>query len=120
MSVIAGSSLGLSGLIAPLSPQAFLTTVQGREARHFPGHASRFEQLFSFQEVNRLLGMWRLWTDRTFKVVLDGRDLPCEEFCSRGTGRDGHAAMLVDARRVEPLLARGATVVLDLMESLTP
>jgi len=118
--VTAVLSPGLRGLVAPLSAEVFLDTVQGREARYFPGHASRFEHLFSFQEMNRVLGMWRLWTDRTFKVVLDGRDLPAEEYCNAGQGRDGHAAMLVDARRVEPLLASGATVVLDLMESLAP
>jgi hypothetical protein len=116
----AASAPGLAELVSPLTPDAFLAQVLGRKARHFPGEASRFAGLFSFQEMNRLLGMWRLWSERTLKVVLDGRDLPAEEFCLRGQGREGQPALLVDARRLESLLQRGATVVLDAMESLSP
>ena len=112
--------LGLAALVRPLDPEAFLADVRDREPRHFPGDDARFAQVFSFAELERLLGMWRLWSDRTFKVVLDGRDLPPEEFCTSGHGREGHPAVLVDARRVEALLARGATLVLDAMESLSP
>lgn len=111
---------GFAELVRPLQPHEFLGTVFGREPRHFPGEADRFSPLFSFAEMNRLLGMWRLWSERTFKVVLDGRDLAAEEFCVAGHSRQGHPVMLVDARRVEALMARGATVVLDVMESLSP
>lgn len=116
----AGPRLGFAELVRPLEPHDFLGTVLGREPRHFPGGADRFGSLFSFAEMNRLLGMWRLWSERTFKVVLDGRDLAAGEFCVAGHGRQGHPVMLVDARRVEALMARGATVVLDVMESLSP
>ena len=111
---------GFSELVRPLGPDAFLAEVSGRAPRHFPGDPARFQSLFSFAEMNRLLGMWRLWTDRTFKVVLDGRDVPSEEFCVAGQDRQGNPAMLVDGSRVEALLTRGATVVLDVMESLSP
>lgn len=116
----AGPRFGFAELVRPLDPKDFLGTVFGREPRHFPGDADRFGSLFSFTEMNRLLGMWRLWSERTFKVVLDGRDLAAEEFCVAGHSRQGHPVMLVDARRVEALMARGATVVLDMMESLSP
>lgn len=115
-----GARFGFAELVRPLDPHDFLGTVLGREPRHFPGDADRFNALFSFDEMNRLLGMWRLWSERTFKVVLDGRDLPAEEFCVAGHSRQGHPVMLVNANRVEALLARGATVVLDAMESLSP
>jgi hypothetical protein len=116
----APSPLGFAELVRPLAPSEFLATVRDRSPRHFPGDAQRFGSLFSFDEMNRLLGMWRLWTDRTFKLVLDGRDVPPEEFCVSGHGRDGHPALLVDAHRVQALLQRGATVILDVMESLSP
>ena len=53
-------------------------------------------------------------------MVLDGRDLSPKEFYVSGQGREGTAMMLADARRVEKLLAGGATVVLDVRESLAP
>ena len=118
--VQASPRLGFAELIRPLDPHDFLSTVLGREPHHFPGASDRFASLFSFAEMNRLLGMWRLWSERTFKLVLDGRDLAAEEFCVSGRSRQGHPVMLVDARRVEALMARGATVVLDVMESLSP
>jgi len=111
---------GFAELVRPLSVQEFLATVHGRAPRHFSGDDARFAALFSFAEMNRLLGMSRLWSDRTCKLVLDGQDLPPQEYCVSGHDREGRAAMLVDARRVEALLARGATVVLDTMESLSP
>ena len=115
-----GTAPGFAELVSPLGAPAFLAEVQGRAPRHFPGDAERFEALFSFDEMNRLLRMWRLWSSRTCKLVLDGSDLPPEEYCVRGQTREGEPAMLVDARRLEALLARGATVVLDVMESLSP
>ncbi|MFT5175364.1 MAG: ribosomal protein L16 Arg81 hydroxylase, partial [Gammaproteobacteria bacterium] len=42
-----------------------------------------------------------------------------EEFCVAGQDRDGHASMLLSASKLEPLLARGATIILDTMESLS-
>jgi len=115
-----GAPIGFEELLRPMTPQAFLGGVMGREPHHFPGDAARFAHLFSFPELNALLGMWRLWSDRTFKVVLDGRDVEPEEFCVSGQGRDGRQALLLSAPRIEALLARGATVVLDVMESLCP
>lgn len=112
-------SIGFSEVVKPVDPYRFLTSIQGREAHHFIGDEHRFDDLFSFAELNRLLGMWRLWTDRSFKVVLDGRVLAGDEFCVAGQDRDGHASMLLSAPKLEPLLARGATIILDTMESLS-
>jgi hypothetical protein len=111
--------IGFSELVKPLDPYLFLSSTQGRVARHFPGDEQRFENLFSFSELNRLLGMWRVWTDRSFKVVLDGRVLSGEEFCVAGQDRSGQTALLLSAAKLEPLLERGATVILDTMESLS-
>jgi len=107
-------------LIDPLSPAEFFARVHGRESAHLPGQASRFAGLFSWAELNRLLDMTTLWTDRSMKVVLDGRTLTPNEICRPVQSRDGHPAMRPDADRVAAFLARGATVVLDLAERLSP
>ena len=111
--------IGFAELVKPLDPYAFLSSIQGQTAHHFDGDKHRFDEVFSFAELNRLLGMWRLWSDRCCKVVLDGRVLAGGEFCVAGQDRNNNATMLLSAVKLEPLLERGATIVLDQMESLS-
>jgi hypothetical protein len=111
--------IGFAELLKPLEPYVFLSSIQGRTPHHFIGDEHRFEEVFTFAELNRLLGMWRVWTDSSFKVVLDGRTLAAEEFCVAGRDRHGHSAMLLSAPKLQPLLESGATIILDSMESLS-
>ncbi len=111
--------IGFTELVKPLDPYVFLSSVQARAPHHFIGDEHRFDELFSFAELNRLLGMWGLWSESSIKVVLDGEQLASDKFCVAGQDRNGHATMLLNAAKLEPLLGRGATIVLDTMETLS-
>jgi ribosomal protein L16 Arg81 hydroxylase len=114
------SDVSFRHLIAPVIPEEFFREVWGQRPLHITGAPDKFASLFSWGEFNRLLNMSKLWSDRSMKVVLDGRNLEPEEFGVPGHTREGNPANLLDPDKVTGLLQRGATVVLDLIETLSP
>ena len=107
-------------LIAPLTPEEFFREVWDQRAFHIAGDADKFSHLFSWNEFNRLLNMSKLWSDRTMKIVLDGRHLDAGEYARAGRTRERNQAMLPEPELVLSLLRRGATIILDLIETLAP
>ena len=107
-------------IISPVSPEDFFSAIWDQRAVHIPGAVDKFAQIFSWDEFNRLLNMSKLWSDRSMKIVLDGENLDPAEFGRVGQTREGYQALLPDPERVIPLLRRGATVILDLIETLSP
>jgi hypothetical protein len=107
-------------LIHPLTKAQFFSDIEGRGPYYFPGPSDRFEGLFSWRDVEQLLDMSSLWSDLSLKLVLDGAEVALEEYSVPGTTREGQGVMLPVASQLEAFLARGATVVLDRAENLTP
>ncbi len=107
-------------LIQPLSKAQFFCDIEGQSPRHFPGTADRFEALFGWRDLQNLLDMSSLWSDRSLKLVLDGAEVPLQDYCLTGSTREGQRVQLPVAARLEDHLSRGATLVLDRVEDLTP
>lgn len=107
-------------LIYPMTAEEFFTHAYGKLAVHIPGHAQKFVDTFSWEEFNRLFNQPALWSARSMKMVLNGRDLQAAEFCSPGHNREGVETMLPDPTKVASYVRRGATLVLDLIERLSP
>ena len=107
-------------LIHPVSPEEFFGTIWEQRPLHVPGAADKFARIFSWQEFNRLLNMSKLLSERTLKVVLDGADVDPADYGHVGQNREGYQAIVPDSAEVVSLLRRGATVTLDLIETLSP
>lgn len=112
--------IGFRDIISPIAPEDFLDRTFGKEAMHLPGPAARFEDVFSWQGVGDLLNMTALWSAATLKVVLDGRNVGPEEYCISQQNRDGGAIAQPDPARVQALIRQGATISLNLVETMTP
>lgn len=113
-------TLTFRDLIAPVEPDDFFNNYYGKRALHIPGPPDKFTRVFSWEELNGLLAMSTLWTDRSFELALNGRPLGPEEFCYSGPNREGRPTMRPDLHRVRALLREGATLALDFVELLTP
>lgn len=113
-------SVSFRSLFDPFTSEEFFNNVCGRRPLHVPGPPQKFENLFSWSEFNRLLNMSKLWSDRSMKLVLDGRDVPPASYSVNGMTREGNRALLPEVPKVEALLRRGATLILDLVETLSP
>ena len=107
-------------IIAPLSSEEFFSTIWDRRPLHVPGTAEKFAGLFSWDEFNRLLNTSKLWSDRSMKVVLDGRNVDLAEYARTGQTREGFPVSVPRLDEVQKLLRMGGTIILDLIESLSP
>lgn len=112
--------LTFGGLLAPISVATFFDDALGARPLHVTGPSDKFSDAFSWTEFNRLLEMSGLWSERSMKLVLDGRNIDASEYSYPGMTRDGDHALLPDKKLVDDYLARGATLILDLVETLSP
>lgn len=107
-------------LLDPVAVEEFFGGIFGRRVLHVPGNPRKFLGLFSWSEFNRILNMSKLWSDRSMKLVLDGRDVSPDSYSVSGLTREGNRAQIPYPPEVEALLQRGATLILDLVETLSP
>lgn len=110
-------------LLHPVLPEVFFEEICDQEVRHIPGPDDRFASIFSWEELNRLMNMTDLWSGDSMKLVLDQRKLAPSEYCHpsiRSHVEKVSKSMIPDAKRVTEFLRRGATLVLDHVETMTP
>lgn len=110
----------LADLLAPVAPERFFAEFYDRQPLHVRGDPAKFASVLSWRQINRLLDMTHAWSSTSLKVVLDGQAVPAEQFCTRATSRDGAPVMQPDARLVQEWIRRGASVVMNDVDSLTP
>jgi hypothetical protein len=110
----------LQDLLAPFDAAEFFARIHDREPLHITGGAAKFAQVLSWRQINRLLDMTHAWSSQSLKLVLDEKPIPPEEYCAPATGRDGGQLLQPVSARVQGWIARGASVVMNDVDSLTP
>ena len=113
-------TLTLADLLAPLTPEQFFAEYHDRQPLHVRGGAAKFASVLSWRGINRLLDQTHIWSSQSLKLVLDGAPVPPEAYCVRAAGRDGGQLQQPDAARVAQWVARGASVVMNDVDSLSP
>ena len=107
-------------LLDPIGVDAFFADYYDRKALHIPGTPEKVAGICSWDSFNDLLHRTAIWSDKSFKLVLDGTTLSPGQFCEAAANRDGMRVMRPVPEKVVEYLARGASIVLDLVETLTP
>lgn len=110
----------LADLLAPLPPERFFAEYHDRKPLHLRGTAAKFASVLSWRQINRLLDMTHVWSSHSLRLFLDGNAVAPEQYCGRATSRDNLAVLQPEAARVREWVARGASLVLNDMDSLTP
>jgi ribosomal protein L16 Arg81 hydroxylase len=110
----------LAALLAPVTPETFFAEHYDKAPLHIRGTPAKFAQVLSWRQINRLLDMSHIWTSASLKLVLDSQAIPAEQFCARATSRDNASVLQPDAKLVQAWIARGASVVMNDVDSLTP
>ena len=110
----------LAALLAPVTPATFFAEHYDKAPLHVRGDAAKFAQVLSWRQINRLLDMSHIWTSTSLKLVLDSQAIPAEQFCTRATSRDNAAVLQPDAKLVQAWIAKGASAVMNDVDSLTP
>jgi len=114
------TELTFKKLLSPFSVDQFFDEFYERRPLHIPGDAAKAEQVFSWSELNALFDMTTLWSEQSVNMVLDGQPVDPRRFCMPGALREGPPTLRPVPERVRALLEQGATMVLNLMERLTP
>src|SRR5262245_23489016 len=107
-------------IMAPLGAEAFTRDYLGRQPLHLQGREDKFHEVMNWEALNRLLGMTTAWAEQTMVLILDNAAVPAASYANAVAGREGGTVMRPDPARVEPFLARGATMVLNFIDQLTP
>lgn len=113
-------TLTLADLLAPVTPEQFFAEYHDRKPLHVRGSPGKFAQVLSWRQINRLLDMTHIWSSQSLKLVMDGNPVPPEQYCSRATGRDGTVVLQPDSARLRDWVKRGASLVMNDVDSLTP
>ncbi|MFN9090573.1 MAG: cupin domain-containing protein, partial [Alphaproteobacteria bacterium] len=110
----------LAEILAPMSPDRFFTEYYDQQPLHLPGAAEKFAHVLDWAGINRLLGMTHIWSERSLKVVLDSTTIPAAQYSQGAMSRDGANALQPIPAKVQEWVARGASVVMNDVDSLTP
>ncbi|MBL6458130.1 cupin-like domain-containing protein [Belnapia sp. T6] len=113
-------SMTLAELLAPMTPEQFFAEYHDRKPLHVQGGAAKFAHILSWRQINRLLDMTHIWSGHSLQLVMDGTPVPPEQYCGRATSRDNAQVLQPEAPKVRDWVKRGASLVLNDMDSLTP
>ena len=113
-------SFAFADLIAPIGEVAFYRDHLAKTPVHIKGGAEKFKSVMSWDILTTLVNQAGIWTNASLLLVLDTKPVPPNEYCFPGVTREGRQGLLVDLDKVAAFLKRGATIVLNDMETLTP
>ena len=118
--MIVGENPSFGDLLHPVTEDAFFTDYYGKKPLHIEGGARKFENVMSWEILTGILNQTVIWTSKSLNLVLD-KDVVAEAaYCEPATNRDGFEVLQPDASKVMGLLRRGASLVANDIDSLTP
>ncbi|HXJ84048.1 MAG TPA: cupin domain-containing protein, partial [Candidatus Methylomirabilis sp.] len=101
-------------VISPLTRDSFLADFWGRSFLHRPGNPGKFASLLPWSELNGVLEQHELEPPR-FRLFQDGKAVDQARFTSILDG-----ARRLRSRDFVQCLAKGATLIVDRMDELSP
>lgn len=107
-------------LIAPMGVDEFFDQYYEKKPVHIKGAADKASDVCNWDDFNELVARTGIWSDQTFKMVIDTERVPPQGYCERAPGRDGMMVMVPSSPKVQKQMDAGASIVLDLIETLTP
>jgi len=106
-------------LVQPVRVDEFFANHFGRTPLHIPGQPDKFASVMSWDELNRMLGM-DVWDPNTLQLVLNKQRVPPAAYSQTTVNRGQRQILQPDSAKVMELLGRGASLVLNNIETLHP
>lgn len=111
----------LADLLRPLDEDTFFAEYHDRKPLHVrAADADRFADVMSWDILNRLLNMTAIWSPESLQLVLDRKTIPPEHYCRQAIDRTNKPALQPDPARVNGWVERGASLVLNDIDTLWP
>jgi ribosomal protein L16 Arg81 hydroxylase len=112
--------MSFADILAPVDVAAFQSDYLWKRPLHIPGTPDKFAGVMNWEILNRLLGMVSVWSAHSLVMVLDKEPVPAGTYAAPAPGRDGGQVLRPDPAKVKSLLKRGATLVANDIDQLTP
>ena len=74
----------------------------------------------NWDALNSILGMTSIWAQASLRLMLDKEAVAIGDYCAPAVGRDGGQVLRPDAGKVKAFLKRGATLVANDIDGLSP
>lgn len=107
-------------LIAPHDPAHFIADLRGRAPLHLTDRVVDTDAVMSWSILTDLLNMTAIWSANSLELALDTKPIPAEAYCRSVPGRDGTTVLQPDAAQVKQFLRKGASLVVNDIDSLAP
>jgi bifunctional lysine-specific demethylase and histidyl-hydroxylase MINA len=110
----------LDAIMAPIGAERFFAEYEGKRPLHLKGAADKFAAVMTWAGLNDLLGQATIWSQHSLVLVLDNDPVPAARYCAPAVGRDGGQVLRPDPDKVQDFLRRGATLVANDIDHLSP
>lgn len=108
-------------LIAPVGEDVFFADYHDQKPLHIKANAAnKLDDVMSWDVLNALLNMTAIWSPQSLKLFLDTKPIPAEQYCRQAIDRNGQQSLQPDAEKVKSWLRRGASIVANDIDTLTP
>lgn len=110
----------LADLLAPVSVDEFYTEYWSRKPLHIRGAADKLAAIMSWASLTSILNQSGIWSPATLQLMMDTVVVPPADYCKPGRNREGQQGLVSDLAKVRSWLRRGASLVLNNIDTLTP
>jgi bifunctional lysine-specific demethylase and histidyl-hydroxylase MINA len=108
-------------LIAPIGEDTFFAEYHDQKPLHIQAPApDKLDDVMSWDALSEILNMTAIWSPSNLKLYLDSIAIPVEKYCRQAIDRNNQQSMQPDAGKVKSLLRRGASIVANDIDTLTP
>jgi ribosomal protein L16 Arg81 hydroxylase len=112
--------ISFDNLVEPIGRERFFSEYFGKTWVQVKGSSSLTQSVMTWSELNRLISMRSIWTPATMRVMLDRKAMANEDYCSSLIATGGGEQMRPDMKKLEPLIRRGVSIVLNDINTHAP
>lgn len=108
-------------LIAPVGEAEFFAEYHDRKPLHIPAPSpDKLDDVMTWDKLSAILNMTAIWSPASLRLYLDTEAVPVEKYCRPAIDRNNQQTMQPDAEKVKSWLRRGASIVANDIDTLTP
>jgi ribosomal protein L16 Arg81 hydroxylase len=108
-------------LIAPVGEAEFFAEYHDRKPLHIPAPSpDKLDDVMTWDKLSTILNMTAVWSPANLKLYLDTEAVPVEKYCRQAIDRNNQPTMQPDAEKVKSWLRRGASIVANDIDTMTP
>ena len=108
-------------LIAPMDEDTFFAEFHDKKPLHIQAAApDKLDDVMTWDTLTAILNMTAIWSPHSLKLVMDTKNVPTDQYCRPAIDRNGQQSMQPDADKVKSWLRRGASIVANDIDTLTP